>query len=76
MKRTSKKIKIKWKNIALLGVLLLCAYIVAHDLFMLTIYSWITGKYIGWTWFGFLTFLTAFAVGGEIVDYFVEEINK
>ena len=47
MKRTNKKIKIKWKNIALLGVLLLCAYIVAHDLFMLTIYSWITGKYIG-----------------------------
>lgn len=76
MKRTNKKIKIKWKNIALLGVLLLCAYIVAHDLFMLTIYSWITGKYIGWTWVGFLTFLIAFAVGGEIVDYFVEEINK
>lgn len=76
MKRTKKKIKIKWKNIALLGSLLLCAYIVAHDLFMLTIYSWITGKCIGWTWFGFVTFLIVFALGGKIVEYFIEEINE
>lgn len=76
MKRTKKKLKIKWNNIALLGVLLLCAYIVIHDLFMLTIYSWITGQMLGWTWFGFITFIISFAVIGEIIEYFYEEINK
>ncbi len=76
MKRTKKRLKIKWKNIALLIVLLMCAYIVGHDLFMLTIYSWITGRMAGWTWFGFLTFLLAFAIGGEIVEYFIDEFME
>lgn len=76
MKKNKKRLKIKWRNVALLGVLLLCAGIVLHDLFMLTIYGWITGNMYGWTWFGFLTFIIAFAVGGEIVEYFYEEINK
>lgn len=75
MKRT-KKLKIKWKNIALLIILLMCAYIVGHDLFMLTIYSWVKDVNCGWTWFGFLIFLLAFAVGGVIVEYFIDEINK
>ncbi len=75
MKRT-KKIKIKWGNIGLLALLLLCASVVIHDLFMLTIYSWISGNMYGWTWFGFLTFILAFAVGGEIIEYFYEEYFK
>ena len=76
MKRKNKKFKIKWKNVLLAVILLMCIGLILHDLFMLTVYPLVTDKYVGWTWFGFLTFLTAFAVGGEIVDYFVEEINK
>lgn len=76
MKKNKKRLKIKWRNVALLGVLLLCVYIVGHDMFMLTIYSWITGEMLGWTWFGFLTFIIAFAVGGEIIEYFIDEINE
>lgn len=76
MKRNKKKLKIKWKNIALLIVLLMCAYIVGHDLFMLTIYSWVKGVSCGWTWFGFLTFLLAFAIGGEIIEYFIDEFME
>lgn len=76
MKRTNKKLKIKWKNVALLIVLIICASIIIHDVFMLTFYSWITGMMASWTWFGFLTFLLAFAIGGEIIEYFEEEINK
>lgn len=60
---------------ALLIVLLMCAYIIGHDLFMLTIYSWVKDVSYGWTWFGFLTFLLAFAVGGEIIDYFIDEFK-
>lgn len=71
-----KKLKIKWKNVALFGILLICGYVVIHDLFMLTIYSWITGQYVGWTWFGLGIFFIAFAVGGAIIEYFDEEINK
>ena len=76
MKRTKKRLKIKWKNIALLVILLMCTYIVGHDVYMLTIYSWITGNMYGWTWFGFLTFLLAGAIGGEIIEYFIDEFME
>lgn len=76
MKNNKKRLRIKWKNVGLLAILLLCVYIVGHDLFMLTIYGWITGNMYGWTWFGFITFVIAFATGGEIVEYFIAEINK
>lgn len=75
MKRNNKKIKIKWKNVLLLMLLLLCAYVVAHDVFMLTVYPLVTDKYVGWTWFGFATFIMAFSLGGVIVEYIDEEIN-
>ena len=76
MKRNKKRLKIKWKNIALLLILLVCAGLVIHDVYMLTIYSWITGRMAGWTWFGFLTFLLAFAIGGEILEYIIEDSKK
>lgn len=74
--KKNKRIKIKWKNVALAIVFLICAYVVLHDMFMLTIYSWITGQMVGWTWLGFLTFILAIAVGGEIFEYFEDEFNK
>lgn len=76
MKRTKKRLKIKWNNIALLLILLVCAGVVIHDVYMLTIYSWITGRMAGWTWFGLATFLLAFWIGGGILEYFVEEFKK
>ena len=71
--KKDKKIKILWWNLTLLIILLICASIVIHDVFMLTIYSWITGNMCGWTWFGFLTFLLACSIGGEIIEYFNEK---
>lgn len=70
--KNNKRLK-KWKDVALIIVLLICASIVFHDIFMLTIYSWITGNMCGWTWFGFLTFLLAFTIGGGIIEYFDEK---
>lgn len=72
----NKKKKIKWKNIILLVILLLCVYIVIHDLFMLTIYSWITSNLVGWTWFGLAIFIIALIAGGFIIDFFKKEIDK
>ena len=76
MKRTKRRLKIKWKNIALIIILLICAYIVGHDLLMLTIYSWVKGVSCSWTWFGFLTFLLAGAIGGGIIEYFIDEFKE
>lgn len=71
-----KKIKIKWDNVALLVVLLFCIFVVVHDLFIITIYPWIYGDVVGWTWFGLITFILAFAFGTEIIEYFIEEMNE
>lgn len=71
-----KRLKIKWKNIVMLIILLICVYVVGHDLFMLTIYSCVNNVSCGWTWFGFLTFLLSFFVGGEIIEYITEEIKQ
>jgi len=71
-----KKLKIKWKKLSLLIVLLICAYVVGHDLLMVTVYSLIKGTSCGWTWYGFSTFLLAFFTGGEIFGYFIDEFNK
>ncbi len=71
-----KKIKIKWKNVALLIALVVCAVLIIHDIYLIAIQPWINGKMAGWTWFGFGTFILAFVVGGAIIDYFNDEINK
>ena len=71
-----KKTKIKWDNIIKALILVFCIGVVARDLFMLTIYSSITGKLYGWTWFGFITFLTMFPIIGMILEDFDEQNKK
>lgn len=71
-----KKIRIKWKNIALIINLLLCAILVIHDIYMIAIQPWINGKSAQWTWFGLGTFILALFVGGAIIEYFKDKINK
>jgi len=44
-----------FKTITRLGAL----YIVIHDTFVTTIYSWTTGQYIGFTWLGIIVFTIA-----------------
>lgn len=75
MKRTKRKINKKKLAIfiALAIVFIFCAYIVLHDLYMLTIYSWITGKMAGWTWYGFITFILACMTISVIWDYFNDD---
>jgi 1,4-dihydroxy-2-naphthoate octaprenyltransferase len=34
-------------------------YIVIHDVYMTTIYSWTTNQFIGFTWIGLITFMIA-----------------
>ena len=68
--------KIKWLNVMKSIIFILCVYMILHDLYMLTIYSTITGKLYGWTWLGFITFILFFVVASMIYDGFKEEIKK
>lgn len=76
MKKKNKKLKIKWLNVGLLIILILCAALVLHDLYIIVIQPWINGKMAGWTWFGLFIFIGAFFIGGAIIEYFIDEINK
>lgn len=67
--------KIKWKNVALLMILLVYGGVIIHDIFIITIYSIITSKIVGWTSLGMLTFILAITSGIAIINYFDEEIN-
>ena len=62
--------RIKWKNMALLIILIICSYVILHDMYMLTIYTSITGKLTSWTLVGFTTFVISIITSGYIVEYF------
>lgn len=74
--RKNKKRNIKWRNIALTIILLICALIVIHDLYVIVLEPFVTSMVRGWTWYGLGTFIIALIVGGCILDYFSDEINR
>ena len=49
--------KIKWKNVLKLIAMLISAAIVIYDVFMLGFSPFFTGEMLGWTWYGFITFI-------------------
>lgn len=71
-----KKIKIKWKNVLLLILLLISLGLVFYDTYILTINSWITSEISTWTWYGFITFILAFGTMEKIGEYFYEVLKK
>ena len=70
-----KKIKIKWRNILKLLVMLVCLGFVLYNVYMLTFYSLFTGQLMGWTWTGFFMFILAFTTLGTLCeDLFSKEL--
>ena len=59
------------KNMLLILVATLCFYIVLHDLYIILILPWFESSSAGWTWFGFITFITSFYMILKIISYFV-----
>ena len=59
--------KINWKNVMKLIIMLVASLVIVHDIYKLTIYSSITGRLAGFTWFGFITFILC--IGLVIVIY-------
>ncbi len=68
--------KIKWLNVFKMIILLLCIGMIVHDIFMLTIYSYISGAVYGWSWFGFISFCLVVGVMFYVIDDFKEQIKK
>ena len=68
--------KIKWGNLLKLIVFVFCIGVIIHDFYMLTLYSFITGKYVGWTWFGLATFILACGFVDVIYEDFRYQIKK
>lgn len=54
-----KKMRIKWGNVIILGIAVICIALILKDTYMLTIYSYISGKTIGLTWYGVATNVVA-----------------
>lgn len=64
-----KRIKINLKNLAVLVIATIAAYVILHDVYMLSIYSWINKITVSWTWFGLLTWIISIAVLSLCYDY-------
>lgn len=71
-----KKLKIKWGNVFKALIFIFCISMVLHDVYMLTVASWVTGKLYGWTWFGLLTFILFCSIAGIIYEDFEEQIKS
>ena len=68
--------KIKWGNILKFMILISCLLLIINDIFMITIYGWITNNMASLTWFGFGTFVLALVIAILILDDFDEQLNK
>ena len=65
--------RIKWKNMALLIILILCSSVILKDVYILTIYSSITGKLMGLSFIGIIELIACVLVGIKIIEYFDEK---
>ena len=65
--------RIKWKNMTLLIILIVCSSVILKDMYMLTIYSSITGKLMGLSFIGIIELITCVLVGINIIEYFDEK---
>lgn len=68
--------KIKWVNVIKLFLFLFFGGLVLHDVYMLTLYSLITGQYWSWSWNGLATFMIAFMTAYVIFGDFKNQMKK
>lgn len=68
--------KIKWKNVFKVAVLIACGLVVVHDAYMLTIGSLVTGNLYGWSWYGLITFMLCWFIGGITLEDVLDQFKK
>lgn len=74
MKKRRKKIR--WGNVIKAIALLICIGVIVKDIYMLTLYSFITGNYVGFSWLGLVTSVSCFLIGLCIIEDFAEQMEK
>lgn len=68
--------KIKWKNVTLAIILLVCIILLGHDIYYLFIRQWFTSEFASLTWLGLIIDSLALCISLSIILYFMEEIEK
>lgn len=71
-----KRLKIKWINVIKLILLIISILVILHDMYMLTLASWFTGKLYSFSWFGLMTFILFCGIAGIIYNDFKEQIKS
>lgn len=71
-----KKTKLNWKNIGKVIVFILCFGFILYDLYMLFVYPFITGRLVGFTLIGFITFVAALWILVAIYQDFDEQTKN
>lgn len=64
-----KRIKINLKTLAVLVIAIIAAYVILHDIYMLSIYSWINKITVSWSWLGLFTWIISGAALSLCYDY-------
>lgn len=68
--------KVKWLNVIKSILFIFCVYMILHDLYIVTIKSYITGNMYGWSWLGFITFILFCVVASMIYEDFKEQTKR
>lgn len=71
-----KKTKLNWRNISKVIVFVICLGFIMYDFYMLGIYPMLTGKLVGWTMIGFISFVAALFMLVSIYEDFKEETKN
>lgn len=71
-----KRLKVKWISVIKLILFIFCISMILHDMYMLTIHSWITSKTVSFTWFGLLTFILFCGMAELIYEDFKEQTKR
>lgn len=71
-----KKIKIKWKNVALAIVGMISSFIVLDTVYIITVRGWITDQLATITWAGIVINIISLTISVSIILYFIEELHK
>lgn len=68
--------KKKIKNVIKSILFIFCVVMILHDLYMVTIHSYITGNMYGWSLFGFITFILFVMIASMIYEDFEEQLKS
>lgn len=68
--------KEKIKNVIKAILFIFCVVMILHDLYMVTIHSYITGNMYGWSLFGFITFILFVMIASMIYEDFEEQTKS